>query len=86
MTFHQAKQIILQECNIKTDESSFDDMLLKLLYSKERVNEKELIFQRIEHLRSIGYNKSQTVCLLQYEFAKSRNRAYELIKESRFYE
>jgi len=86
MTFHQVKQLILQQCDIKTDEKSFDDMVMKILYSKSKANERELIFQRIEELKYKGNNRRQCACFIQYEFAKSKRHTYRLIEESGHYE
>ena len=86
MTFHQTKQLILQQCSIKTDEDSFNDMVMKLVYGNEKANEKELIYQRIASLRRLGNSRAQTVCLVRYEFAKSERQAYRLIEESGHYD
>jgi dihydropteroate synthase len=86
MTFNQVKKLILQQCDIQTDEKSFDDMVMKILYSKDKANERELIFQRIEELKSKGNDRSQCACFIRYEFAKSKRHTYRLIKESKCYE
>ena len=88
MTITQAQTMIEQFYTLKegSDKQECDEMLLSLCYGIRKKDELEMIKDYIADANKAGYSKKQAVQMVQFRFAKSKRRAYELVKESGAYD
>ena len=88
MTIYQVESMI-KKCFIAKDGVSKDDideLYMTLAYSIKKHDEMNVIHDFIRDAKEKDNNRVQAVAMVQFRFAKSKRRAYEIVKECGVYD
>ncbi len=88
MTIYQIEAMI-KKCFVAKDGASekyMNELYMTLAYSTKKKDEMQVICDFIKDAKSQGNSRTQAVAMVQFRFAKSKRRAYELVKECDCYD
>ncbi len=88
MTIKQVEEMIKEHFvpkdGVSTDE--LNELYMTICYGIKKRDELELINDYIFDAKKAGNSRKNTVAMVQFRFAKSKRRAYALVKRSGAYE